>query len=125
MEARAIVRELLESANIETAYFTESEHYCNVDWQEGRNGEHILTVNEDVDRSLPFYRKGEAQSLNQMFFRAYDEYQFLTLHMLTDWNRYLNPIKAYKCKRALPRKTEIFKDLEAFIQSEKFPYNPN
>jgi hypothetical protein len=125
IEARAVVRGLLEGANIKTAYLTESDHYCNVDWEEGKDGEHVFTANNDVDRSLPMYRRAEAKSLNQMFFRAYDEYQFLTLHMFTDWSRYLNPIKYYKAKQALPRKTEIFNELEAFIQSERFPYNPN
>lgn len=122
-DARDTIAKLIEEMEIPTAFVTKTDYFFNVDGDTDRGGRMVLTENEDVDRTMDFYRSREAESINSIFFRSYERYVFLTVTMFNDWNYFLHPLKAYKVKMALPRKNEIISLLADGIMSDTFPQN--
>lgn len=122
-EQRAEFAERIKAADLPTAHFEEADFFFNVNGEVVKNGKRYIESNIDNDLSLDYYRNQEAELLNLMFFRGYEEYVFLTIYLLDDWHPLWHPIKAYRTKKALPNKTAIVAKFAECILAEDFPQN--
>ncbi|MCY9861149.1 hypothetical protein OTK49_01215 [Vibrio coralliirubri] len=120
-DSREMFVQLVKRMHLPTANFDETDFFFNTDGEFDKYGKHYIEMNEEVDRSLRYYRKTEADLLNLMFLRSYDEYVFLTITLFDEWKYYLNPIKAFQTKRSMPHKAEIIAKFAQSILSEDFP----